>query len=210
MRQLLEDGAVGDPFFARIHWRLRTTLPVFAHAQSYFKDMPRLAVYELGVHYIDVFRFLFGEPSTVYARLHKVSPEIAGEDVQNIVLSYRDRNLTCQINHSWASVAIPEEDAVSGEDRLEIAHPLEIDGTLGTLVLRANRSLHLVADSARETWTFRRDARLASQSAALQHFVDCLITGTGFETSGQDNLRTMSAVYACYESAATNQVVAIP
>ena len=159
IKSLLEKGVIGEPFVANIHWRLRTTLPTFQHRQPYFKDMPKLAVYELGVHYLDVFRYLFGDPSTLYARLHKMSKEIAGEDVQVITVGYDDRPMTGIINHSWASVAMPEQDCVEGLTALEIAHPLEIDGTEGTIYLKVDRSLHLVTDNAHETWTYPLDSR---------------------------------------------------
>ena len=38
--------------------------------------MPWLAVYELGVPYLDPFRYLFGQPETLYARLHHISPRL--------------------------------------------------------------------------------------------------------------------------------------
>jgi predicted dehydrogenase len=65
-------------------------------------EMPRFVLYEMGVHYLDTFRFLFGEPNSVFARLHYASPYIMGEDVQLITLGYQ--GLTVLINHSWASV----------------------------------------------------------------------------------------------------------
>lgn len=48
--------------------------------QPYFRKMPRLLIHETGVHYIDVFRYLFGEATHVYADLHQENPVIAGED----------------------------------------------------------------------------------------------------------------------------------
>jgi D-apiose dehydrogenase len=37
--------------------------------------------------------------------------------------------------------------------------------------------------------------------AIQQHFVDCLMGGREPETSGADNIKTLAAVYAAYESA---------
>lgn len=206
---LLATGVIGMPFLARIHWRMRMSLPAFHHPQVYFKDMPRLAVYELGVHYIDVFRFLFGEPNTVYARLHRVSPHIAGEDVQIILLAYEAANLTCMVEHSWASVPVSGIDRPDGPyENWEIAHPLEIDGTDGTIVLAADRTLSVYRDDGVTTHqTFPQEARFASQVSTLAHFIDCLVSNLPFETNGRSNLQTMAVAYACYESAASNRVI---
>ena len=48
--------------------------------QPYFQTMPRLLVVETAIHWIDTFRFLFGEVDAVYARLRRINPAIAGED----------------------------------------------------------------------------------------------------------------------------------
>ena len=127
IKELLDSDMLGTPFYASIHWRRRMTLPEFENVQAYFKEMQRFAVYEVGVHYLDTFRFLFGEPETIFARLHRVSPHIKGEDVQVVTVGYQD--LTCVINNSFASVPIPGVDRPSGDfHKLNIPHRLELDG----------------------------------------------------------------------------------
>lgn len=59
------DGATGDAYLDR---------------QPYFRDMKQFLIRETGVHWIDVFRFLFGEPVAVSADLFRTNPVIAGED----------------------------------------------------------------------------------------------------------------------------------
>ena len=49
---------------------------------------PRLFVYETGVHFLDTFRFLGGEISSVYARLQKRNADIKGEDAAQIVCGF--------------------------------------------------------------------------------------------------------------------------
>ena len=206
-KALLRSGVVGTPFLARVNFRLRTSLPTFTHRQAYFKDMPRWAVFELGVHYLDLYRFLFGAPTSLYARLHRVSPYVRGEDVQVLVLSYA--GLTCLVQHSWASVPVPGLDRPeAGEiDPWAVAHGLEIDGSLATLVLRSDGTLQLHGDTREERWSFSDNVRQESVAATLAHFTECLQRDRPFETSGEDYLRTMALVYASYQSAETNLVV---
>jgi predicted dehydrogenase len=186
---------------------MRMSLPKFHHEQTYFAEMPRLAVYELGVHYLDVYRFLFGEPDTLYARLQRISPDVVGEDVQNVMLGYDERNLTCHILHSWASVPIPDHDTVPGAHPWAVAHPFIIEGTDGTLYLEPDRSLHLYTDNDHQSWEFAPETRHEGRAGALQHFINCLDSGAEFETSGADTLKTMALVYACYESSEKKQVI---
>jgi predicted dehydrogenase len=202
-KMLLDEGALGRPFLAGIHRRLRITLPHFNHPQAYLKEMPRLILYEVGVHYLDTFRFLFGEPDRVYARLHKVSAEVAGEDVQVIILGYPA--MTGMICNSWASIPVPDLDMPQAE-RDGAVPRLEIDGAKATLTLDCNGSMRLVSDRE-EAWKFPADTLACSHIAAHRHFIDCLESGTEFETSGAETIRTMSLVYACYVSAKEGRAV---
>jgi len=180
-------------------------MPRFDHRQGDFAEMPRLLVYEMGTHYLDTFRFLFGEPESIYARLHRVSPQLAGEDVQLITVGYPD--LTCIINHSWASVPVPGVDAPSETPPQNPPPRLEIDGTEGTLILKADGTMHLYSDTGQRQWYFDWDVRLNSRIAAQQHFIDCLESGVEFETSGAETLKTMALVYAAYQSHEETRVV---
>ena len=204
-KELLDLGALGEPFLAVIQKRVRMTLPEFDHPQSYMAEMPQLIVYEVGVHYLDTFRFLFGEPDTIFARLHHISPHMKGEDVELITLCYP--GMTGLINTSWASVPVP------GLDEPESAHGtsspprLEIDGTGGTLIQMSDGTLHLFTDNDHQNWHFAEDTFTKSRTSAQQHFIDCLETGAEFETSSEQTLKTMSLVYDCYLSAAEGRVV---
>jgi predicted dehydrogenase len=46
-----------------------------------------------------------------------------------------------------------------------------------------------------------------SRIAAQQHFIDCLKNGEAFETSGEETIKTMALVYACYKAAEEDRVV---
>jgi predicted dehydrogenase len=205
-KSVIEAGRLGQPFLAKLHRRSRLTLPHFDHPQSYLADMPRLALYELGVHYLDTFRFLFGDPQTVFARLHHISPHMKGEDVQMITLSYPQ--MTGVIIQSWASVPVPDLDRPTQPHDYVPAPRLEIDGPEGTLILKADNSMHLFTDSTREQWQFSPTTRPDSCVTTQQHFIDCLENGAEFETSGAETLKTMALVYACYRSAQEARAVA--
>ena len=206
-RSCLDSGILGVPFLARIHKRVRMTLPDFTHPQAYLAGMPRLVVYEMGVHYLDTFRFLFGDPQRVYARLHHVSPHVRGEDVQVILLEYPA--MTALIQTSWASVPIEGLDTPALSNGEPSPSLLEIDGTAGTLALTVDRRLLVRTDQGEQRWDFSSTPLALSRVAAQQHFADCVRSGTQFETTAADNLRTMALVYGAYESATTGHPVDI-
>jgi predicted dehydrogenase len=203
-KEILLGGMLGHPFLATMHQRSRKTLPRFNYYQRYFAEMPRLILYELGTHQLDVMRFLFGDPDTIYARLHRVSPDVQGEDVEALVLGYPE--LTCLIHESWASVPIPERYRTE-DQRTWFPQLFEIDGTEGTLSIRADGSVHLFTDSGNRHWECPKDGAPRAHTATLQHFIDCMESGQEFETSGSETLKTMALVYGCYRSAEEGRVV---
>jgi len=130
--------------------------------------MPRLVVYEMGTHYLDTFRYLFGEPDSIFARLHHDSPHVIGEDVQLLTLSYQ--GLTGLINHSWASLPVSGLDTPEGGSGIGYSR-LEIDGTQGTLSLNGDGSMHLYTEGDHQQWQFSPDTGSKSFIAAQQHFI---------------------------------------
>jgi D-apiose dehydrogenase len=206
-KELLNAGALGTPFLAAIHKRVRLTLPEFRHPQTYMVEMPQLILYEVGVHYLDTFRFLFGEPDSVFARLHHVSPFMKGEDVQWITLNFQ--GLTGLVHTSWASIPVPGlDEPADSQARGRISPPrLEIEGTDGTLALMGDGCMHLVTDRDHRQWQFDEHTTVASHVSAQQHFIDCLETGAEFETSATETIKTMALVYASYLSAQEGRLV---
>ncbi len=203
-KEIIQSGALGKPFFAKFHQRLRLMLPRFEHSQKYFTEMPHALFYEVGTHLVDVTRFLFGEPQSIYMRQLTVSPEMMGEDAYIAALAYPDLNVI--YHDSWVSVPIPGIDRSRVKERW-LPRLLEVDGSLGTLVLRPDRSLHLFTDHDHMVWKFPKNTTAASHVLCQQHFINCLQTGEEFETSGADTLNTMRVVWAGYQSAKENRVV---
>lgn len=110
---------------------------------------------------------------------------------------------------SWASVDVPGVDrAQPKQNGGRTPHLLEIDGTDGTLVLKADASMHLYRDKGEhQEWQLPPEAMALCIRDALQHFIDCLDSGAELETSGADTLNTMALVYACYRSAQDGQAI---
>jgi predicted dehydrogenase len=198
-KELLDAGALGKPFLATIRWRLRMTLPGFDFNQGYFPEMERFITYEMGVHYLDTCRYLFGEPGALFARHHRLGPDMKGEDVNVLVVGYDD--MTCVIDASFASVAVPGVDVLEENPDTWSPSQFRIEGTEGTLILKLDRSLHLITDTESQVWQFPPETIHNSFVSAQQHFIDCLESGAEFETSGSETLKTLASVYACYRSA---------
>jgi predicted dehydrogenase len=56
--------------------------------QPYFRDMPRLLLYETAVHFLDTFRFLGGELKSIFCQTSRINPAIQGEDYALVQASF--------------------------------------------------------------------------------------------------------------------------
>lgn len=202
--ELIRSGALGKVFFAKFHQRLRLMIPKFVHDQRYFTEMPNALFLEVGTHLVDLTRFFFGQPESVYMREHTISPDMKGEDMYVAVFGYPD--LTVVFHDSWVSVPIPNLDRGRAKARWQ-PRLLEVDGTKGTLVFKPDRTLHLYTDNDHQVWKFSPNTTPQAHMLAQQHFINCLESGAEFETSGEDTLDTMRVVWATYRASKEKRVV---
>lgn len=91
IREMIEEDTVGRPM--QITFRLRPGdgqgADAYLDRQPYFRRMPKFLIHETAVHFIDVFRFLFGEVAGVTARLARFNREIAGEDSGFVIFDFK-------------------------------------------------------------------------------------------------------------------------
>lgn len=198
-RRLLGEGAVGQVLAYSFRFRRGDGLgPAPFPAQPYFKEMPRLLIYEAVVHPIDTSRFLFGEIREITARIHRANPVIAGED-RCVLIQGHDRGMLGVIDGHRYRDAIPDGPAMGD---------VWIEGDAAALWVGANGEIRL---DGRPIWApgnlpgYKGDSVLATQ----RHFVDCLRAGAPFESSATDYIRTFTAVDAAYESAAQGRTITI-
>lgn len=200
IRRQIDAGAIGDRLHS-ISFQCRMgdgwQHDAYKERQPYFRDMPRLLIFETGVHFVDTFRYVAGEIDGVYASLRKLNPDIAGEDAGVVMFDF-DSGAT----GIWDANRFNE--AASADARFTFGEAI-VEGNGGTIRLDCTGQLTLQPlgqprqkiDYEFQRRGFAGDCVLATQ----QHFVDCLRTGQEFETSGRQYLKSLAVVEAIYESA---------
>jgi predicted dehydrogenase len=207
IKRLLAGGAIG-----RLHaMAARTRMgdgwqdDAYLSRQPYFRTMPRLLVFETGVHFIDVFRYLAGDVRQVYATLHRRNRAIAGEDAGLVCLHFEDETTAI-----WDASRYNE--SLATNPRYTFGEFL-IEGDRGALRLDEHGGLvvHRLGEPPRPHVYQHEDRGFAGDCcfAAMRHFVECLRSGAPFETAGPDYLRTLAVQEAIYQSAAVGQTVAV-
>lgn len=210
IKRLIDTGALGDKLHS-LHFRARMGdgwgENAYIPRQPYFRDYPRLLVYETGVHYIDTFRFLAGEITRVTAWLRRLNPVIKGEDCGLLVFEFANGALG-----QWDANRFNEPACAVSEARYTFGEFL-VEGNTGSLRLYLDGRITLKALGCEE----REHAYVHERHGfagdcchvAQRHFADCLLTGAPCETSGEEYLKTMAIQEAMYESAAQRTPVDI-
>jgi predicted dehydrogenase len=175
----------------------------YLERQPYFVTMPRLLIYETGVHFIDTFRFLAGEIDGVFAALRKLNEKIAGED-EGIVLF----EFSSGARGIWDASRYNES---NWDDPRYTFGEFLLEGNAGTIRLYGDGRLtvqplalpehDIVYEHSRKN--FASDCVYATQ----RHFVRGLREGQPFETGGQEYLGTLRIQEAIYRSASSGQPV---
>jgi predicted dehydrogenase len=205
VRALLDEGALGEPTWARLSWR--TGYDVYA-GQPYLARETKLILLDLAIHLLDLARFLLGEVERLSCETQRIKQDIAGEDMATMLL-----------RHQGGAVSLVDCTYAAKRDPDPFPETLlEIEGRRGSLSLAPGLELRITSDGRTTTrslatpllpWT-SKPWHVAQESVlhTQRHWLACLRSGREPETSGADNLNTYALVAAAYEAAATRRAVA--
>ena len=187
------DGRGADAYLAR---------------QPAFRDMPRLLVHETGVHFLDLFRWLFGEITDVYADIRKLNPVLAGEDTGVMIL-----------NHTSGAQSIFDGNRLSdhvADNPRKTMGEMVIEGEGGALRLDGHGRLMFRSFGAQTETPVPVTAPVDEGSfgggcveALIRHVVEAAQNGAQIENTAADYLPVIRATDAAYVSAAEGRKITL-
>jgi len=201
VRELIDKGALGAPY--QISFRMRPGdgrgREAYLNRQPYFQKMERFLIHETAIHVIDVFRYLFGEITSVTAELARLNPHIAGEDAGLVLFGFASGARGLFDGNRLS-------DHVAEDRRLTIGDML-VEGTNGTIRLNGDGDLFFREFGDNEEHRIDNDwakRGFAGDSVfrLQQHIVNCLTTGDRIPNTAEDylaNLRIEDAVYRSHD-----------
>ncbi len=206
---LVRAGKIGRPIQTRFALRPGDGAhpDAYLDRQPYFRDMPRFLIRETGIHFIDTFRYLLGEPTAVYADLRRMNPAIRGEDCGHVIFDFgSDARALFDGDRTL--------DHAAGNLRLTMGE-MEIEGTEAALRLTGDGAIRLRAQGSADwrlhgyDWT-DRDFGGDCVQRFQEHVRDALTRGTPIETLAADYLRNIEIEALIYRSAAEGRKLTIP
>ena len=199
MKSLIDSDEIGEVFHCNIHCRMGDGWgdDAYLARQPFFREYERLFIFETGVHFLDTFRFLFGEVVSVFARTARRNPVIQAEDSALVV---------CQMESGVTAVLDANRyNESSADDARYTFGTVRIEGSKGHLELGFDGSVTLKrlgqppqpVDYEPSRVGFAGDCVMAVQ----RHFIDCMQSGDPFESNVDDYMKTVALVEKAYQSA---------
>lgn len=204
VRRVIDSGAIGTPNWARIAFR--TGFDVFER-QPYLEHEARLAIADVGVHMLDLTRFLVGEVELISCQTQQRRSGISGEDTATMLLRHLSGAVSV-VECTYQAKRIPDPfpqtliEIEGDQGSIAVAPGCAMTVTSGNLVWTQDISAPLLPWTS-HPWHVSQEGVLG----ACRHFLHCLKSGQAPETTGGDNLRTYALVEAAYEAAATSAFV---
>ncbi len=204
LKEKLDAGTIGRPWRARIQYC--NSFPVFDN-QPFLKELEQFILTDIGTHILDTARLLFGEAKALYCRVHRVNPDIKGEDAATVTMDM-ESGLCLNVEMSYASKL---------ENESFPQTYVEVEGERGSLQLCKD---YWVKETNKDGTSGDRYAPRsypwADPAYDLIHssIVDCNrnllagLMGAGeVETTAADNLKSLQLVFDSYRSAANGEII---
>jgi hypothetical protein len=210
LKTLLERGDLGRPVLATIEMR------AVPHWQAWLREYRRLTLLNMSIHHIDAFRYLFGDPESIFVSVRK-DPRTRFEHEDGIclyILEYRDGLRATAWDDTWAGPRSERDDLdpyikwrVEGTEGLA-------QGTIGwpNYPNRSPSTLTYTTSAQPGVWITPRWREVWFPDAFREPMADlmnAIASGTAPATDGADNLGTMAIVEAGYRSIRERRAVEI-
>ena len=208
VKKSLDAGLLGQIYQAQ--FRLRPGdgqgRDAYMDRQPYFQKMERFLVHETAIHFIDVFRYLMGEVTSVWADLEKLNPAIAGEDKCLISLDFGGQGKALLDGNRLSDHRAENQRRTMGE--------LIIEGENGVLTLNGDAVIkfRLHGSSEEKVIDYEwNDHGFGGDCVyrCIRHVVDHYQLSERLMNSGKDYLTNLEIEEAVYHSAQTRRVVDI-
>ncbi len=206
LKKLVEQDVLGDIYYAKTGWLRRSGIPgpgTWFTRKSQAGGGPLI---DLGVHMIDLTRWLMGNPrpaSVAGATFSRLSDAVEGVfDVEDLAAAFIrfEGGITLVAETSWAS-HVPSEGSY-----------VKLMGTRGGAEITGN-DLTVYTDLHGEqvdiTPAYAPREWSDCIAAEIAHFVDCIRAGRTPMSTGEQGVEIMQILDGIYESASENRMVHI-
>lgn len=210
LKTLIMRGDLGDPVLATVEMR------AVPHWQSWLHSYRRLTLLNMSIHHIDSFRYLFGEPDSIYVSVRNdPRTQFAHEDgICLYIMEYANGLRATAWDDVWAGPRTERDDLSPYiKWRVEGTKGLA-EGTLGwpSYPNRTPSTLTFTTNTHPGVWITPRWPEVWFPDAfqgPMADLMNAIASGTQPSVSGANNLGTMAVIEAGYLSIREHRPVKI-
>lgn len=200
LKSILNQGFLGEPVLATIEMR------AIPHWQEFLKKYERLGILNMGIHHIDSFRYLFGDPERVTA-LTRQDPRTKFHHIDGIsqyTFQYANGFMATSLDDVWAWPGEGSEKDIYIKWRVEGMDGIA-QGTIGwpKYPEPTPSTLEFTSKQFPGKWIRPKWDKVWFPDAFQGTMAQLLVAvenNSEPEIGGRDNLTTMAIIDACYKS----------
>jgi len=203
-RKIMDSGVIGQPFKAKVSFL--SGYPVFKN-QPFLAELDKFILTDMGSHILDVTRYLFGEVKTLWCQTRSINKGIKGEDLAVVTMRMQN-NMPVYSEMSYASIV--EHDSFSTVYILVEGEKGSVSLGPGFEIRTTTRDKTVSEVVQFPSYPWADPDYIVNHESGIplcrNILADMLKQGKA-ENTGNDNFETVKLVWACYQSAATGELI---
>ena len=185
MKKLIDSGKLGTVLMFRNRFAGK-----FNNVEKVWFSNPKFAgggvFMDTLVHSVDIFRYLFGDITSVSGKIHTFNKKIKVEDV-GIMLLKSKSNVIGTVEASWST---PISEAI-----------VEVYGSEGTAIYSYNKNELRYWLAKDKDWQIPKLKVPSRFSLEVEDFLKAIVAGSKLRVDGTDGLRAMEVIEKAYKTA---------
>ena len=198
LKKLAQKYQLKKPQYSKISFRHSN--PVGYTNQTYLYDLEEYLILDVGIHLYDLSRFFLGEATSVYTINQNTNKKFKGETAFTSLIRHQNGGVSI-IDASISSIKTPDRFAQTLVNVEYANGSIDLDYDYNITVHKKGLKKTHKGNPKKLKWISKPwDQIQESIVNTHNHFISCLNKKRIHDTSGADNIKSLSLVFASYQS----------
>ena len=198
LKKLAKKYQLKKPQYSKISFRHAN--PVGYSNQTYLYDLEEYLILDVGIHLYDLSRFFLGEAKSVYTINQNTNKKFKGETAFTSLVRHQNEGVSI-IDASISSIKTPDRFAQTLVNVEYANGSIDLDYDYNITVHKKGLKKLFKGNPKKLKWISKPwDQIQESIVNTHNHFISCLNMKRVHDTSGADNIKSLSLVFASYQS----------
>jgi predicted dehydrogenase len=198
LKKLEKQYQLKKPQYSKISFRHAN--PVGYTNQTYLYDLEEYLILDVGIHLYDLSRFFLGEATSVYTINQNTNKKFKGETAFTSLVRHENGGVSI-IDASISSIKTPDRFAQTLVNVEYANGSIDLDYDYNITVHKKGLKKKHKGNPKKLKWISKPwDQIQESIVNTHNHFISCLNKKRVHDTSGADNIKSLSLVFASYQS----------